>query len=69
MGLIVLSSDSRPMENTKPSIVYVFLSLVRLGRSAAVSSDHWLTATADLATAATSAGPQRLRSSLYHLLL
>ena len=68
MGLIVLSSDSRPMENMKPSTAYVFLSLARLGWSAVVSLDHWLTATADSATA-TSAGPQRLRSSLYHLLL
>ena len=68
MGLVVLSSDSRPMENTKPSTVSVFLSLVRLGWSAVMSLDHWLTTTADSATA-TSAGPQRLRSSLYRLLL
>jgi hypothetical protein len=38
------------MENMKPSTAYVYLSLARLGWSAVVSQDHWLTATADSAT-------------------
>ena len=50
MGLIVLSSDSKPMENMRLSTAYVFLSLARLGWSAVVSQDHWLTPTADSAT-------------------
>ena len=50
MGLIVLSSDSRPMENMQPSTAYVFLSLARVGWSAVVSQDHWLTATVVSAT-------------------
>ncbi len=66
--MIVLSSDSRPMENMKPSTAYVYLSLARLGWSAVVSQDHWLTVLSCFSHIATSAGPQRLRDGLGHLL-